>query len=128
MIHHAPAGRGAGLSKPATRVRFFSRWTGRAGSVLTIPHPGYRTMHAPREIRLEAAAQIMDVSVGARRLAPSIGERVGAELEMEGDRNRALAAFLEPRRPVAARRPHPAAFPSCIGVVDAAVEPLGIKA
>ena len=47
---------------------------------------------------------------------------------MEGDRNRALAAFLEPRRPVAACRPHPPAFPSAIGVVDAAVEALGIKA
>src|SRR5215472_9729914 len=36
----------------------------------------------------------------ARRLAPSIGEWVSAELEVEGDRNGAFAAFLQPRRPV----------------------------
>ena len=47
---------------------------------------------------------------------------------MEGDRHRALAAFLEPRRAVAARRPHPAPFPSRIGIVDAAVQALGIEA
>src|ERR1700730_9225777 len=64
----------------------------------------------------------------ARRLAPSIVERVGAELEVKGDRHGALAALLEPRRPVAARRPHPAPFPSRIGIVDAAVKALGIEA
>src|SRR5215813_8909909 len=65
---------------------------------------------------------------GGRWLAPSVGERVGAELEVEGERHGTLAAFLEPRRAVAARRPHPATFPSGIGVVDAAVQALGVKA
>src|SRR6516225_2553862 len=62
------------------------------------------------------------------RRKPSIGERVGTELEMEGDRHRALAAFLEPRRPVAAGGPHPAPLPSPVGVVDAAVQALSIEA
>ena len=64
----------------------------------------------------------------ARRRAASIGERVRAELEMEGDRHRTLAAFLQPRRPVAARRPYPASLPSGIRVVDAAVYARGIGA
>ena len=64
----------------------------------------------------------------ARRRAASIGERVRAELEMEGDRHRTLAAFLQPRRPVAARRPYPASLPSGIRVVDAAVNARGIEA
>ena len=51
----------------------------------------------------------------------------GAQLKMERDRNGALAAFLQPRRPVTARRPHPALVPSRIGVVEAAVQALGIK-
>jgi hypothetical protein len=62
------------------------------------------------------------------KLVRSIGERVGAELEVEGDQHRALAAFLGPWRAVAARHPYPAAFPSAIGVVDAPLEALGIKA
>src|SRR5215472_14757990 len=60
----------------------------------------------------------------ARRLAPSIGERVGAKLEMEGDRNGALAAFLRPRRSVAACRPHPAPFPSALGLSMQPPKPL----
>src|ERR1700694_143962 len=64
----------------------------------------------------------------ACRRAPSIGERGGAQLEVEGDRNGALAAFLQPRRPVAARRPYPAPFPSRIGIVDTAVQTLGTEA
>src|SRR5207247_935664 len=39
----------------------------------------------------------------------------------------ALAAFDEPRRAVAARCPQPAALPARIGVVDAAVESLGVE-
>ena len=66
MIHHAPAVRGAGLSKPATRVRLFSRWTGRAGSVLTIPHPGYRTMHAPRPSPRVAGVKVIKAVSSSR--------------------------------------------------------------
>ena len=66
MIHHAPAGRGAGLSKPATRVRFFSRWTGRAGSVLAIPHPGYRTMYAPRPSPRVAGVKVIKAVSSSR--------------------------------------------------------------
>src|SRR5258708_31912618 len=55
-------------------------------------------------------------------------ERVRPHLEVEHQRRRALAAFVQPRRAVAARGPNAAAFPAGIGIVDAAVEPLGIKA
>src|SRR5271169_2530896 len=61
------------------------------------------------------------------RLAPSVGERVGAQLEMEGDRNGALPPTFS-HGLIAARRPHPAPLPSRIGVVDAAVQALGIEA
>src|SRR5262249_34824560 len=40
----------------------------------------------------------------------------------------ALTAFLEPRNAVAARGPQAAAFPASVGVVDAAVEALGVEA
>ena len=61
---------------------------------------------------------------------PWIGERVGAELDMEGYRKGALDAFLEPRRPVAVRHPSstPAPFPFGIGVVDEAVQARGTTA
>src|SRR5215467_6313334 len=42
---------------------------------------------------------------GSRRQST---ERVGAELEMEGNWNGVFAAFFQPRRPVSACRPHPA--------------------
>src|SRR6516225_2685569 len=80
------------------------------------------------ERKLGALLAALPVLRGGPGLVPSIGERVGAELEMEGDRDGTLAAFLQPRRPVAARRPHSAASPSAIGVVDAAVQALGIEA
>jgi len=66
VIHHAPAVRGAGLSKPATRVRLFSRWTGRAGSVLAIPHPGYRTMYAPRPSPRVAGVKVIKAVSSSR--------------------------------------------------------------
>src|SRR5215469_10572403 len=81
---------------------------------------------SPRKLKTVVAPLVFPG--GGRWLAPSVGERVGAELEVEGERHGTLAAFLEPRRAVAARRPHPAAFPSGIGVVDAAVQALGVKA
>src|SRR5665213_1760414 len=58
----------------------------------------------------------------------SVGERVGAELEVDDQRLAALAAFLEPRRAVAAGGPQAAALPAGIGIVDAAVEALGVEA
>src|SRR5262249_49171784 len=58
----------------------------------------------------------------------SLRQRVGAELEMRGQRPCPLAAFDQPRGAVAVRRPQPAALPAGIGVVDAAVESLGVEA
>ena len=48
----------------------------------------------PRELRI-ASCGASGYSWWACRRAPSIGERGGAQLEMEGDRNGALAAFLQ---------------------------------
>src|SRR5262245_31294630 len=58
----------------------------------------------------------------------SVGERVGAQLEVHGDRLLALAALHEPRRTVSARGPEPPALPARIRIVDAAVEALRVEA
>src|SRR6266853_636731 len=55
-------------------------------------------------------------------------ERIGTDLEVHGHGLHALAALLEPRRAVAARGPQAAAFPAGVGIVDAAVEALGVEA
>src|SRR2546429_7084520 len=47
---------------------------------------------------------------------------------MHGHGFHALAAFDQPGRPIAARRPKAAALPAGIWIVDTAVEALGIKA
>src|SRR5688572_21724756 len=46
---------------------------------------------------------------------------------MDDERLRALAAFLEPRRAVAARHPEAAAFPTGVRVIDAALEALRVE-
>ena len=60
--------------------------------------------------------------------APSVGERIGAHLEMHRHGRHAHAAFLVPWRAVAARRPQAAALPAGIRIVDAAIEALGVEA
>src|SRR5580704_5355982 len=55
-------------------------------------------------------------------------QRIRPDLDMDGDRQRSLAAFLQPWRPVAFRRPQAFAFPAGFGIVDARIEPLGIEA
>jgi hypothetical protein len=47
---------------------------------------------------------------------------------VRGERRRSLAAFLQPRRAIAGRGPQAASFPSCIRIVDAAVQSLGVEA
>src|SRR5205809_2745627 len=47
---------------------------------------------------------------------------------MHDDRLLALAAFHEPRRAIAARRPEPAALPPGLWIVDASVESLRVEA
>ena len=54
-------------------------------------------------------------------------QRIGPQLKMHGERVHAPAAFLQPRRAVAARRPETAAFPAGIRIIDAAVEAFGVK-
>ena len=39
-----------------------------------------------------------------------------------------LAGFFQPRRAIPFRYPNPAAFPARIGIIDAALESLGIEA
>src|SRR5262249_14157896 len=60
--------------------------------------------------------------------ACSMRERVGPHLEVHGHRLHALAAFLQPRHPIAARCPQAAALPTGIRIVDPAVEALGVEA
>src|SRR5262249_16300693 len=63
----------------------------------------------------------------ARREVRSMRERIGPHLEVHGHGLHTLAAFLEPRRAVAARGPEAAAFPAGVGIVDAAIEALGVE-
>src|SRR5262249_24208157 len=60
--------------------------------------------------------------------APSVRQRVGPYLDVDGARLRTPATLLEPRRAVAPRAPQPTALPAGIGVVDAAIETLGKEA
>src|ERR1700733_8225133 len=59
---------------------------------------------------------------------PSMRQRVGPDLDVDGHGRHALAAFLEPGRAVAFRRPQTPALPAGIGIVDAGIKSLGIKA
>jgi class 3 adenylate cyclase len=61
------------------------------------------------------------------RARRSVRERVRTELEVHGDGLLALAAFHEPRRPIAAGRPQAAALPAGLRVVDAPVEALRVE-
>src|SRR6266508_672701 len=63
-----------------------------------------------------------------KTLWPSPRQRIGTNLEVHGHGRAALAAFPEPRRPVAAGRPQAAALPAGVRIVDASVEALGVEA
>src|SRR3954454_15474923 len=54
-------------------------------------------------------------------------QRVRPQLKVYGEWLHALAAFFQPWRAVAARRPEAAPFPAGFCVVDAAVETFGVK-
>ena len=71
-------------------------------------------------------APVLHLAFSGRRA--SVRERIGAQLEVHDDGLLALAAFHEPRRPVPAGRPQPAALPAGVRIVDAPVEPLGVEA
>src|SRR5579872_2264995 len=68
----------------------------------------------------------LELLIGVLRV--SIRQRIGAKLNVDDHRLAALAAFLVPRHAVAARGPQAAAFPAAVGIVDAAVEALGVEA
>src|SRR4051812_44875144 len=55
-------------------------------------------------------------------------QRVRTQLEMRGERLRALAALHEPRRTIAVRHPQSPGLPAAIGIVDAPVEALAVPA
>src|SRR5580692_7835938 len=59
---------------------------------------------------------------------PSMRQRVGADLDVDRHGRHALAAFLEPGRAVAFRRPQAPALPAGVRIVDAGIKSLGIKA
>src|SRR6266513_2923159 len=54
-----------------------------------------------------------------------LGERIGTQLDVHRARLRALAAFHQPWRAIAARAPEPASLPAGVRIVDAPVHPLG---
>src|SRR6202051_691480 len=58
----------------------------------------------------------------------SVRQRIGAELDVHGGRDRARADFLEPGRTLAVRAPQAAALPAGVGIVDPPIEALGIEA
>jgi hypothetical protein len=55
-------------------------------------------------------------------------EGIGPHLYLYGHGSHALAAFLHPRRAVAARNPQSTAFPAGAWIIDATVEALGEEA
>src|SRR5262245_12212777 len=57
----------------------------------------------------------------------SVSQRIRADLDMNGTRARALAAFHQPRRTIAIGTPESAALPTCIWIVNAPIEPFGIE-
>src|SRR4051812_43908661 len=54
-------------------------------------------------------------------------QRIGPQLKMRGERPCALAAFNQPRRPIAVGRPQAAPLPAAVRIVDAAVEPFRVE-
>src|ERR1700722_16942708 len=69
--------------------------------------------------------KILGIMVAAIR---SVGERIGAKLELHYLGQGSLAALVVERRPVAIGGPQAAALPAGIGIVDAAIEALGEEA
>src|SRR5262245_59220738 len=65
---------------------------------------------------------------GADGPATLVGQWIGADLDMNGARARALAALHQPGRTVAARAPKAATLPAGVRVVDASIESFGIEA
>src|SRR5262249_21804483 len=66
--------------------------------------------------------------VSALSIPLSVCQWIGPQLDVHGPRFAAFAAFHQPRRAIAVGAPQPAAFPAGVGIIDAAVEALGIKA
>src|SRR3569833_3165687 len=86
-------------------------------------------MAVPRLLALRLHAE------GAAFAAPSfrsyrrlVRQRIGPQLEVRRQRPSPLAAFDQPWRPIAIRRPQTTAFPAGVRIIDAAVEALGIEA
>src|SRR4029078_4957589 len=80
------------------------------------PHRGKTKANPPSTKRTGA-------SFGNR----SVSQRIRADLDMNGTRARALAAFHQTRRAIAIGAPGSATFPAGVRIVDAAVEPFGIE-
>src|SRR5437899_7297677 len=81
-----------------------------------------------RFLPLGSTARVRRAPDARPRYTPrSVGERIRAQLEVDGDRLLALAALHQPRRPIAAGRPQPAPLPAGRRIVDAPVEPLGVE-
>src|SRR5260370_17489946 len=66
--------------------------------------------------------------VSALSIPLSVRQRIGPQLDVHGTRLAAFAALHQPRRAITVGAPQPAAFPAGVGIIDAPVEALGIKA
>ena len=106
-----------------------------------ITTPGAVVGACPRRQPLEGdALQPFRARIGANKRKPlqetdgaslgnrSVSQQIRADLDMNGTRARALAAFHQPRRAVAIGAPESAALPAGIRIVDAAVEAFGVEA
>src|SRR5499425_26836 len=98
---------------------------GLAQCTVTVSPEGSTTSARKLQRKRGGAVAAPPVSSALRR---SLRQRIRAQLEVHGHGLHALAAFDQPRRAVAARRPQPASLPAGIGIVDAAVESLGVEA
>src|SRR5579864_8670676 len=86
------------------------------------------TKRARRRRRESAGARRARIPNQAALNGNSIRKRIGAYLEMVDERLAAFAAFVEPGRAIAARRPQPPRLPPAIWIVDPTVEPLRVEA
>src|SRR5439155_4786128 len=93
------------------------------------PNTRRRRAHAKlSEKRRPALTGERRAVVSALSIPLSVCQWIGPQLDMYGARLAALAALHQPGRAIAVGAPQPAALPAGVGIIDAPVEALGIKA
>src|SRR5690242_6703174 len=84
---------------------------------------------APRPGAIAAATTVRGAAKRRRRffMYRSLRQRVWTQLEMRGERARALAALDQPWRTIAVGGPQSFALPPAVRIVDAAIETFGVE-